>query len=363
MADKPDFSSLVTSLNQTNLQKTNFPLYQTVLFLIKNVLRYANLTQADIDSINEDISKIFAATFLTVNDETGDFANSRQLLAGSNISFDDTQVGKRTVNASGGGGGAGGYDEIEESYILMLGQAGPIGPSGSAGVQGPIGPPGLSGEDGDIGPAGPPGPVGPTGVVGATGSQGPIGFPGIDGEEIIPLMIPGAIGPQGIQGIQGIQGVIGPPGLEGETEYPLIIPGPQGPQGASGGGGGSITTVEADLGSAPAWRGKFTITDASISASSKVAVWQAPGPYTGKGTRADEAEMDPIWCVASPGSGQATVYWRTHTMIGSTFPQFRGNQPISTGTSQMVGQTMVKSVQERIIGRVKGNVKFHYMVA
>ncbi len=104
MSEKPDFSSLVTSLNQSNLQKTNYAAYQTILFLIKNVLRFANLTQADIDQINEDLSTIFAATFLTVNDETDDFVNSRQLLAGTGITFDDTIAGERTINSSGGTG-------------------------------------------------------------------------------------------------------------------------------------------------------------------------------------------------------------------------------------------------------------------
>lgn len=101
MSEKPDFSSLVTSLNQTNLQKTNFPTYQTILFLIKNVLRFANLTQADIDQINEDLSTIFAATFLTVNDETDDFVNSRRLLAGTGITFDDSIAGERTISSIG----------------------------------------------------------------------------------------------------------------------------------------------------------------------------------------------------------------------------------------------------------------------
>lgn len=49
------------------------------------------------------------ATYLTVDDETADFVNSRQMLAGTNITFDDTVAGKRTINASGGGGGGAYY--------------------------------------------------------------------------------------------------------------------------------------------------------------------------------------------------------------------------------------------------------------
>jgi hypothetical protein len=71
------------------------------------------------------------------------------------------------------------------------------------------------------------------------------------------------------------------------------------------------TTYEADLGTTSRREGTFTITDSGIAADSKVLVQQAPGPYTGKGSLADEAQMDSILAVASPGAGFATVYWRT----------------------------------------------------
>lgn len=90
---------------------------------------------------------------------------------------------------------------------------------------------------------------------------------------------------------------------------------------------GSWTAYEANLGSAPLREGTFTITDAGVTASSKVLVNQAIGPYTGKGTLADEAVMDQLLCVAEPAAGTATVYFRV--MDG---------------------------------GRVKGNVKFFYTV-
>lgn len=43
-------------------------------------------------------------TYLTASDETATLGNSRQLLAGTNVTFDDTTPGERTVNASSGGG-------------------------------------------------------------------------------------------------------------------------------------------------------------------------------------------------------------------------------------------------------------------
>lgn len=98
-AKQPDFSSLVTSLDNSGTQVTNYSLYQTILFLIQNVERARNLLLANINTIDQEISELFAASFLTVNLETNDFPNSRQLLAGTGISFDDTVAGKRTVNA------------------------------------------------------------------------------------------------------------------------------------------------------------------------------------------------------------------------------------------------------------------------
>ena len=46
------------------------------------------------------------ATYLTVTDETGDLPESRQLVAGENVTFDDTTPGQLIVNADAGGGEA-----------------------------------------------------------------------------------------------------------------------------------------------------------------------------------------------------------------------------------------------------------------
>lgn len=56
--------------------------------------------------------------------------------------------------------------------------------------------------------------------------------------------------------------------------------------------------------------GRFTITHASIAPTDKLSLSLAPGPYDGKGSRADEAEMvGPITFSAAPSSGSAVVYW------------------------------------------------------
>lgn len=143
-------------------------------------------------------------------------------------------------------------------------------------------------------------------------------------------------GPQGIQGIQGIPG---------------------------GGGGGSATTVETNVGTTPIAGGRFTITDAAITPSSKVIVTQAPGAYTGKGTRGDEAEMDPIICVAAPGSGSAIVYWRTVAGYAPT-QEFEAT-PLAVASVLATGADYIgrnRAYRMRTIGRVKGNIKFTYQV-
>lgn len=119
------------------------------------------------------------------------------------------------------------------------------------------------------------------------------------------------------------------------------------------------TTVETNIGSTLKFAGKFTITDAAITAAKKVLCWQAPGPYTGKGTRADEAELQPVQVIAVfPAEGSATVYWQTPPYLVTV------GMP-TTGTPSTVANSGTnRDVQERAtrIGKVRGNVKFTYTI-
>lgn len=210
---QPDFSSLIVSLDNSKLQVTNYSLYQTIFFLIQNTAKARDLLVTSIDTINEIISKIAATTFLTVEDETLNFPNSRQLLAGIGITFDDTIPGKRTISATGGsvpvgvfGGGDSGFSEFGEVDNFSIpgpkGDKGDTGPAGASGIGAP-GPPGDSGEDGyDSFIPGPSGPAGATGATGAAGLQGAQGPPGLDAEEPLePFMIPGPKGDSGAGGV------------------------------------------------------------------------------------------------------------------------------------------------------------------
>lgn len=135
---------------------------------------------------------------------------------------------------------------------------------------------------------------------------------------------------------------------------------------ASGGGGGaSATTVEVNLGATATWRGRFTITDAGISPTSKLLVWQAPGAYTGKGTRADEAEMQPVSIITTnSASGTATVYWETPPMI--TRLMNPTSQYLQTGVTNIVSNPKdpqsYSSGYAKRISKVRGNVKFSYVI-
>jgi len=132
---------------------------------------------------------------------------------------------------------------------------------------------------------------------------------------------------------------------------------------ASTAGAASATTVEVDLGSTPRTSGKFTITDAAISATRKVMVWQAPGPYTGKGTLADEAAMQPVNIVAVvPASGSCVVHWETPPIIVTSpvVPSGRRDAPsTAAGFNPRYPSVVFKTKR---IGKVSGNVKFSYTI-
>lgn len=85
----------------------------------------------------------------------------------------------------------------------------------------------------------------------------------------------------------------------------------------------SLTTVELSLATAPNLRrsGHVQITGlAGLTAGKPVLVQQAAGPYTGKGTRADEAEMDML-IVTGKVLNATTIdlYWRTRYAVRGNF--------------------------------------------
>lgn len=141
----------------------------------------------------------------------------------------------------------------------------------------------------------------------------------------------------------------------GETDFELAT---------AGGAGSSATTVETNLGSTAKTNGKFTITDAAIGATSKVLCWQAPGPYTGKGTLADEAEIQPIRVISvEPAAGSAVVKWECPPMVTMSVEVIDGKRDAVGATfDRLVNQRSPVQLYPKRIGKARGNVKFSYMV-
>ena len=90
---------------------------------------------------------------------------------------------------------------------------------------------------------------------------------------------------------------------------------------ATGGTGLSLTEVEKNLGSTPKTSGSFQITGLSgLTADDPVLIRQTVGPYTGKGTRADEYELDSI-NVGGKVANATTIqcYWRSDSWVRGNY--------------------------------------------
>lgn len=139
------------------------------------------------------------------------------------------------------------------------------------------------------------------------------------------------------------------------STYPQLSVIEQGKNNGADGGSPFATLVEVNLGSALVWRGKFTITDAAITTAKKVLVWLAPGPYTGKGTRADEMELTPIEIIGVvPGSGSAVVTWETKPIYADT--------PVLASGKLNTNARFDREYLPTRINKVRGNVKFYYQI-
>ena len=84
------------------------------------------------------------------------------------------------------------------------------------------------------------------------------------------------------------------------------------------GAGFTFTVVEKDLGSAPRYGGTFDITGlVGLTVNKSVLIQQAVGPYTNKGDRQDEAEMDQALVTAYVFDATTIrCYWQTSVSNG-----------------------------------------------
>jgi hypothetical protein len=119
-------------------------------------------------------------------------------------------------------------------------------------------------------------------------------------------------------------------------------------------------TIQVNLSAVATWRGKFIIVDSAISAGSMVLVWQAPGPYTGKGLRADEAELQPVQVIAvEPADGSAIVMWQTPPIIAAVTSMIYGGLALPIVSKDAPGWYRLHLKRRH---KVRGNVKFTYLV-
>lgn len=85
---------------------------------------------------------------------------------------------------------------------------------------------------------------------------------------------------------------------------------------ATGGAGLTLTNIEKDLGAVALKTGSFTVTSTGLTTGKPVVVTQAVGPYTGKGSREDECEMDEIRAFGVVTNATTiTVYFSTDSFI------------------------------------------------
>lgn len=86
------------------------------------------------------------------------------------------------------------------------------------------------------------------------------------------------------------------------------------------GGGLTLGAVEVNLGASAKHSGKFTIAGSGLTVGKPVLIAQAVGPYTGKGTRADEAEMDQVSVSAAvTDAATITAYWASPRRVKGNF--------------------------------------------
>ena len=95
---RPSYESLQTSLVNSRTQGSNNALFQTIKGLIEAAQQSDSVTVTEIAAAASSLAALKTLTFLTENNETVELLNSRRVLAGINISFDDTVPNIRTEN-------------------------------------------------------------------------------------------------------------------------------------------------------------------------------------------------------------------------------------------------------------------------
>jgi hypothetical protein len=99
----PDWRKLIPTLTATQQQSRDYLLYQTIIRMLETSQQSQEVLNGGIGDVSITVATLADAAYLTAENESADLPNSRQLLAGTNITFDDTVVNQRTISATGSG--------------------------------------------------------------------------------------------------------------------------------------------------------------------------------------------------------------------------------------------------------------------
>lgn len=92
-----DLSRLKSNLANGKMRELDFPTYQVINALISQIMLLQKTLNIRVTTIESDNFK--DSDYLTSSDESATLPNSRELLAGARVSFDDTVSNERTVTA------------------------------------------------------------------------------------------------------------------------------------------------------------------------------------------------------------------------------------------------------------------------
>ena len=91
-------SQLKALLLSSGLQRTNITLFNVINQLIDAVNSEAQSTTSGISSASGGVTTLKNRSYLTTSDESSKLPNSRKLVAGANISFDDAVANEMELN-------------------------------------------------------------------------------------------------------------------------------------------------------------------------------------------------------------------------------------------------------------------------
>lgn len=98
-APLPDFSKLLAAYVAHEDQQKNYLLFQTISNFLRDAQRLKDIFKNQLEELEQGQGSLAEADFLTHSDESVALPNSRNLLAGTGITFDDTVANERTINA------------------------------------------------------------------------------------------------------------------------------------------------------------------------------------------------------------------------------------------------------------------------